>query len=176
LPIFEVRSRIRAKEGVSTRWKFGDDASPAVTMNRVGRGTATYCAFLSGLSGFKPAIPLRPVDRGSTDDSMAHFIPTKFDARISGLLAEAVKDVERPVACSEPLVETTIIDSPKRVLIPLVNWSAGPVKQLHVKLNFAPPAGATPRLGSGAKINADPDGQGFTFDLDVADAIVLDAR
>ena len=109
---------------------------------------------------------------------MAHLIPTKFDTRISELLAEAVKDVERPVLCSEPLVETTIIDSPNGVLIPLINWSAGPVKQLHVKLNFAPPGGrpAKARLGSGAKVSADADGRGFTFDLDVADALVLDTR
>jgi hypothetical protein len=176
VPIFEVRSRIGTNRGVSGNWKFGDDLSPAVTVKRVGSGTATYCAFLPGLTCFKPAIPLRPVDRGSTDDSMAHFIPTKFDARVSNLIADVATDVERPVVCSETLVETTIIDSPHGVIIPLINWSAGPVKQLHVKLNVAPPAGTKPQLGSGAKVSTDPDGRGFTFDLDVADALVFDAR
>jgi hypothetical protein len=107
---------------------------------------------------------------------MSHFIPTKFDTRASQLIGDAAKGVERPVDCSEPLVETTIVDSAHGVLIPLINWSAGPVKQLHVKLNFAPPAGAKPRLAGGGKVSADPGGRSFTFDLNVADALVFDAR
>ena len=35
-----------------------------------------FAAFLPGVSYFAPAIPLRPVDRSSVDESMAHFIPT----------------------------------------------------------------------------------------------------
>jgi hypothetical protein len=176
VPVFEVRSRIGARAGDTIKSTFADDGSPAVTVKKVGSGMATYCAYLPGLSYFKPAIPLRPVDRGSTDDSMAHFIPTKFGARVAQLIGSAAGNVARPVVCSEPLVETTVIDSPHGVLIPLNNWSAGPVKQLRVTLDFAPPAGAKPRLGSGGKVIAGPDGRSFTFDLDVADALVFDSR
>eukprot|EP01047_Picozoa_sp_COSAG01_P120156 COSAG01_NODE_48883_length_377_cov_0.687050_1_plen_125_part_11 len=45
-----------------------DDGSPAAVRSRVGVGQALYFAFLPGLSYFDPAIPLRPVDRGSTDE------------------------------------------------------------------------------------------------------------
>lgn len=139
-----------------------------------GTGGAMVLAFLPGLSYFYPAIPRKPVDRGSTDDSMAHFIPTQFDPGTTGFLSYLTKDIARPVVCSERLVENTVIESPHGWLIPLVNWSAGPVKGLQVKVSL-PVKGAKVSLASGAAVQAKTeDGQEvYQLDLDVADALIL---
>ena len=62
----------------------------AVVHRKAGRGAATYCGMLPGLSYYQPAIPRRPVDRGATDDSMTHFLPTAFDPEAAGLIASAI--------------------------------------------------------------------------------------
>src|SRR5262249_47849528 len=77
--VFGAKSRFTAAKNAWGFWKFRD-GSPAAVIRRIGKGSAQYYGFLPGLSYLKPAIPLRPVDRGATDDTMAHFIPTKFDA------------------------------------------------------------------------------------------------
>ncbi len=151
-----------------------DGGKPAVTRRKSGKGEAWYCGFLPGLSYFKAAIPLRPVDRGATDDTMAHFIPTEFDAATKALLGEMTEGVSRPVVCSEPLVETTVIEAKSGVVIPLVNWSKGPIKGLTVTVSIDVPL-AKVELASGKPVKATGDkGQRvFTLDLDVADALIL---
>jgi hypothetical protein len=170
IPVIGVRSRLAPAAGTRTQATFAD-ASPAIVTRSVGKGEATCCAFLPGLSYFKPAIPLRPADRGTTDDAMAHFIPTAFDRGAGALVAAAADGIERPVACSEPLVESTIIDSPHGMLVPLVNWSGHAVKQLTVKF----PDGAHSKsatLATGVTVRREGDSS-FILDLDVADALIL---
>jgi hypothetical protein len=111
--------------------------------------------------------------RGARDDTMAHFLPTKFDRRAAALVASPA-GADRPVVCSEPLVETTMIEAKTGTVIPLVNWSAGPIKGLTVTVNVAVPA-ATAALASGNPVTVARRGRRavFTLDLDVADALVL---
>ena len=45
------------------------DGSPAAIRTPTGHGSALFYGFLPGLSYFETAIPLRPVDRGSTDEN-----------------------------------------------------------------------------------------------------------
>jgi len=85
---------------------------------------------LPGLSYFKPALPKRPVDRGSRDDALCHFVPSDFDANASRLIG-SIADVERPVVCSDPLVETTVIETKQGTLITLNNWSGKPARKLR---------------------------------------------
>ncbi|HVF10425.1 MAG TPA: beta-galactosidase trimerization domain-containing protein [Abditibacteriaceae bacterium] len=172
LPVFGVRSRFTLK-GATAQATFAD-GSPALSSKKAGAGIATYCGFLPGLCYFKPALPLRPVDRGSTDDSMAHFIPTKFDRAASALIGSPASGVERPVVSSVPLVESTIIQARQGVVIPLTNWSGGPVKKLKLSLNITAPTGSA-KLASGQPVKVSRQGakQVFTFDLDVADALIL---
>jgi hypothetical protein len=172
MPAIGVRCRLKLKDARAVG-TFAD-GSPAVALRRVGNGYATCCAFLPGLSYFKPAIPLRPVDRGSTDQAMAHFIPTQFDAGARALIEEPLADLVPPVVCSEPLVESTVIEAKGGTLIPLVNWSAGPVKGLKVTATIPLPAKSAELAGGGALAVAREDGRTvFTLDLDVADAIIL---
>eukprot|EP01051_Picozoa_sp_SAG22_P011759 SAG22_NODE_1161_length_5307_cov_55.889593_1_plen_112_part_00 len=66
---------------------FDSDKSPAATRRRVGAGWALYAGFYPGLSYFDPAIPRRPVCRGSTDESFNHWIPSEFNTAAKYLLA-----------------------------------------------------------------------------------------
>src|SRR4029079_11032097 len=113
---------------------------------------------------FKPAIPLRPVDRGTTDDAMAHFIPTDFHRGAAALIASPAHDVERPVRCSVPLVETTVIRAKQGVLVFLINWSGKPLKGLKVDLRLNELASADVKLASESSVRR--DGDAYTFDLD----------
>jgi len=172
LPVIGVRSRFTVK-GAQVQGTFAD-GSPAITVKTTGKGTATYCGFLPGLSYFKPAMPLRPADRGSTDDSMAHFIPTAFDRAAAALIGSPAAAIDRPINSSNPLVETSIIQAKQGVLIPLTNWSGGPIKGLQVTTNIEVPTKEV-KLASGqpVKVSGADGKRVFTFDLDVADALIL---
>jgi hypothetical protein len=126
------------------------------------------------LSYFHPALPRRPVDRNSAPDSMAHFIPTAFDSGVAALIGQPAADVHRPITCSEPLVEATMLESPHGVAVVLVNWSGQPIKNLQVTLHVPTP-GKTVELATGGQVNHALDGgrRVCTFDLNVADALVL---
>lgn len=175
IPVINVRSRFAVASssdgGAAVAGTFSD-GSPAVTIRSVGKGRATYCGFLPGLSYFKPAIPLRPVDRGTTDDSMAHFIPTNFERGASSLIASPAVDVERDVICSDSLVETTVIQAKQGWVVSLVNWSGRPAKGLSLKLSLPRAAGA--ELATGLPVRR--KGDRYIFDLDVADGLVLRSR
>ena len=171
LSAYGVRSKVTAA-GAEIDGKFSD-GSAAIATRVVGKGSVMYCAFLPSLAYFAPAIPQRPLDRSSSDDAMSHFIPTAFDAAAAQLINRQVDASRHPVVASERLVETTIIESKKGVLITLANWSAAPVKNLTVTVKIPIPKTAV--LASGAKLTSKTNGDGteFTLDLDVADALIL---
>ena len=150
------------------------DASPAVATHAVGTGRTIYCGFLPGLAYYQPAIPQRPVDRGSTDDAMCHFLPTEFDAGAAALIGLPAQDLARPVECSQPLVETTIIEAGQGTVIPLVNWSGKPVPDLQVTLRIKTPTSKITLASGGPVKVSQVEGQTvLTFALDVADALIL---
>src|SRR5262249_25167250 len=149
------------------------DGLPAVLARSAGKGSARYHAFLPGLSYFKPAMPLRPMDRGATDDSMTHFLPHAFDEGAFNLIAGEIADKDLPVVCSHEHVETTVIQAKQGVLIPLINWrnqklGLKGVRGLTVTVNIAVPT-ADVSLASGRPVQVSRrDGKVvFTLDLDV---------
>ncbi len=161
-PAFGAVSRI--KSNAEDRAGTFADMSPV----RTRKGSAVYCGILPGLSYFRPAMPKRPVDRGSAEDALCHLIPTETDPSVLGFLGATAGP--RPVQASNPLVETTVIESKHGALIPLVNWSAGPARELKLTVNIDLPR-KTASLASGRPVKR--DGNVFTFDLDVADALIL---
>lgn len=152
------------------------DGSPAVTSRQVEKGRAIYCAFLPSLSYYQPAIPLRPVDRGSTDDAMAHFLPTDFSPGAADLIKLPLTDagVVGPVQSSVALVECSIIDSPKGTAIVVTNWTTEPLKGLTLTLDF-PVATGNVSLGSGGKIKVEQNAgkTQLKFDLDLGDVVIF---
>ena len=172
-PVVGVRARFQASPENNTFYHF-TDGSPAVSNRQVGQGAATYCGLLPGLSYYHPAIPRRPVDRGATDTAMVHFLPTEFDKEAADLIASAAVHVSRPVQCSHPLVETTIIESAHGTVVPLVNWTAEPVKELEVTVSIGTPTRkALLASGGPVRVQEHDDWRVYTFDLDVADALIL---
>jgi hypothetical protein len=172
IPVFGARSHV-ALDGAQVDATF-HDGIPAVTHNKAGKGVATYCAYLPALSYYHPAIPKRPVDRGATDDAMVHFLPTEFDARMAALIASPAAVLIHPITCSEPLVETMLIESPHGTAISLVNWSGRPTKDLTVNIRVSVPKGKV-SLASGRKVRVERTDAGLTvrFDCPTADVLII---
>ena len=114
------------------------DGSPAVVEKAHGKGRAVLFGFLPALAYMKSGLPVRPLDRGATNDSFSHFLPTGMDTRLRAALTGAFlpPDYQRPVVCSEPLVEATVIETaqPPRLAIPLLNFTGKPIGKLVVKV------------------------------------------
>jgi hypothetical protein len=172
MPVVGIKRRFQS-QGAEVLATYAD-GSPAVSRKAVGQGSAIYCGFLPGLSYFYPAIPRRPVDRGSSDDSMAHFIPTKFDSLASTLVGLPAEGLGLPVTSSVPLVESSVVRSTHGTVIPLVNWSGEPIKKLTVTVILGG-LGDKAELASGRPLQAESkEGKRvFTLELDVADALIL---
>ncbi|MBN1607863.1 MAG: beta-galactosidase trimerization domain-containing protein, partial [Polyangiaceae bacterium] len=174
-PIYSARSHVRLA-GARPVATF-DDGSAAITSAQVGRGRTTYCGFLPGLSYFAPAVPRRPVDRGGTnEDAFTFFIPTEFSRPVARLVGLPAAHVRRDVLCSEPLVESGLIESDSGAVIPLVNFGAGPVERLRVSARLAVSGRPTVTLASGQPVSVRRQGRctwELTLDLDVADALVV---
>ncbi len=171
-PVFGAVSRIRVDRGAAVQGNFKDGA-PAVTARQAGKGAATYCAFLPGLSYFKPAIPLRPVDRGSTDDAMAHFIPTEFDAGAGELIHLPLAGLTPPVLADRQSVESSVIESPAGKVIILINWSGQPIQGLKLSVARPVPGKAELAGGGAVQVTSEKDRAVFVLDLNLADALIL---
>ena len=172
-PVFGVVSKVDAAEGTKVLGKFAD-GSPAVVTHAPGKGQTTYCAFLPSLSYFKPAVPLKPLDRGTSDDAMSHFLPTQFDPAADRLIGSIASAVARPIVCSAQHVETSIIESPAGTAILVTNWSGEPIAGLKLTVSVPVPAKSI-TLAGGGHIETQREGNKaiITIDLNIADTIIL---
>jgi len=174
VPVIGVQSVVNVTTAKASA-KFAD-GKPAVTSRAHGKGQAIYCAFLPSLSYYKPAIPMRPVDRGSTDDAMAHLLPTEFDSHAAAMIAQPLKTagVSPSITASAPLVETSIIDSPAGMVIVVNNWTSQPREGLQLALNFPVKASAiTLASGKAVAVQKKGDTTVLTFDLNLSDVLIL---
>ncbi len=181
IPVFGAICKITTQADSSVTGRFSDGSPAVVQINR-GRGKIIYCAFLPGLSFFKPAIPMKPVDRGSTDDAMAHFIPADFNETIGNLIGSAFTEELYMVAKIDGkpagFIETTIIENGNDMVIPVINWSGNkPLRILiEIKQNLAGKRIWT-GLASGKplniKYNIEKNKSELSFEIDVADAIIV---
>jgi hypothetical protein len=168
VPIFGVRSRLnRNSHNSDIQFKSG---TPAIHINKSGKGWSVYMAFLPGLTYYHTATDKIPVDRGTHAGASSHLIPNKFSETLNHLLGNPLFWVSPTVVCSEKLVEANIIDSPKGSVVILTNWSGGPVKGLEVKL---PADLAKKKLSTASGASFIRKGRTVTLDLDVADALIL---
>ncbi|MHB9105970.1 MAG: beta-galactosidase trimerization domain-containing protein [Armatimonadota bacterium] len=173
IPAYGAVSRVTAANGATVVGTF-KDGSPAYVTQMVGKGYTAYCGFLPGLSYFQPAIPKKPLDRGTTPDAMAHYLPTTFDQRLNVIVGSFVPAQLRPVTISAPLVEATVIESKVGTAITLTNWTNTPVKGLQVTANIpVPTKKVTLSTGKPVKVGKVNGKTVFTLDLDIADTIIL---
>ncbi|MFO0965779.1 MAG: beta-galactosidase trimerization domain-containing protein [Gemmataceae bacterium] len=177
-PLFGAHDAVKPTGTAKVDWRIGA-GGPGLITRAEGKGKTIYCAFLPGLSYFHRALPRRPFDRGATNDSFTHFIPTEFDAALSAALDALLPRVANAVTLSDPLVEHTIIAAKDGTAIPLVNWSKGPIKGLRVVIpNALKLPTKNVALASGQPLRVEKDGPALALilDLDVADAIILRAK
>ena len=159
------------------------DGKPAVVKKAHGKGQALLFGFFPGMAYMKSGLPLRPTDRSGTNAGFNHLLPTAMDP---ALRAQLVDDflppgLVRPVECSEPLVETTCIDTPAigaqpaRLAVPLMNYTGRPIAALRVKINGLDKARAIKSIERGAvKPEAVEGATVVTLPLDVADVLLID--
>jgi hypothetical protein len=176
VPVFDLLSPFGPRGKETQVIGTFNDKTPAITQRSVGKGQAYYVGFLPGLTYLQPAMEKRPVDRGATDDALAHLLPTQVDYMAGRLIALPLdgKLASVPVFVHGPLVEATVLRSKHGVVIPLIDWSGIARKQLRVTVALDVPTKQV-WLASGRPVTV-KQGQGyvdFTLDLEVADALIL---
>lgn len=151
------------------------DGKPAIIETAHGKGKVVLFGFLPGQAYLKSGLPVRPVDRSGVDSGFDHFLPTAMDVSLRQRIVNDFlpKDFAPPVTCSETLVESTVIDSPGKLGIPLINYTGKPIAKLTVTI-----AGKTKTIRSieHGKLNAKTTGEVTTVELplDVADMLLID--
>lgn len=174
IDVYDVVSHVSLAGGATALGTF-KSGEPAVIANRVGAGETIYCAFLAGLSYFKPALPKIPVDRGNLDSSLAHFIPTNFDTAADALIGRLGANLPLPLQTNNKLVQTDVIQSSEGAVITLTNWSATPANGLEITLNASdlPAKSVTMASGKPVQVKQQNGKTVLTLDLPVADAVIL---
>ena len=138
-----------------------------------------FCAFPLGLAYFLPAVPRRPVDRGTEDSSFNHFLPTEFEAAVleQVLLTLPTAASGRQAVASRPLVDSHLLVAEGiGPAVVLVNWSPAPRHNLTVTVRQqAVPPFESVALASGGQVSVAAADGSYTIRLSlaVADAIVL---
>lgn len=113
------------------------DNSPAAVLHRLGQGCAFLVGALPGAAYIASAVPVRPWDRGTTDEAFCHFLPADFDASLRSLILWPVRraGVTPPVALSRPVVEWSLLDSRAGTALMLLNWTGKPIPRLTVTVH-----------------------------------------
>ena len=172
-PVFGLAGTFKAGQDAQVTGKF-KNGRPAIVHRAVGKGSATYCGFLPGLTYLQKALPKIPVDRGATDDSSAHFLPTDFEMSARALVGAPLANIKPQISCA-PLTEAMIIRSKQGVVIPLVNWDKAALKSQTLVVHVPVPTKSI-RLASGRPIQVESKAGGAVsvrFDLGVADALIF---
>ncbi|MCJ8331026.1 MAG: beta-galactosidase trimerization domain-containing protein [Lentisphaeria bacterium] len=157
------------------------DGSPAIIEKIHGKGRTVLFGFLPGQAYLKSALPLRPVDRSSNDGGYNHWLPTEMDKALRSAITDFVPaDYQRPVVCSEDLVETSCIDTTKpskRLAVPLMNYSGKFIKALTVKIAGVKKIRSIRSVKyKKVKTSFDGDVMTVTLPLDVADILLIDTK
>ena len=172
LPVLSVRAKLKAKGG-EVLAKFAN-GSPAIVRSTPGKGETLSCAFLPGSPTIMVPSRLSPPTVQAPPIPSATFTPPISTPRSAELIARSARDLLRPVTCSEPLVESCIVETKTASVITLANWSKGPVKNLEVKLiRKIPQQKNHSGQRQAAKGRKEKDGLTLTLDLEVADAVIL---
>ena len=183
-PVLGARHVFTPRAGTEVTARFADEAAASTSLI-VGKGRAIYYGWFIGLSYFLPAIPLRPADRGGTDQAFTHFVPSNFSVGVLELVQNAsmAAQVQRQVVCSNRLVHgrAVVAKGGQAVVIPLTNW-AGEKNLTGLRVNVTLAAvkpGMEATLASGGAVHESPGGsvaKGVQFvvdHLEVADALIL---
>lgn len=115
-----------------------DDGRPIGVTNEFGAGRAQLLGTFPATAYVQKAIPKRPYDRGGSEDSFSHFLPTAFLSDLRSVLAPAMGAVRLAVRTSEALVDATVIEAPRGLVVPMANFSGKSIKALTVTVPDVP--------------------------------------
>lgn len=181
VPVLVWKQRLTPADG-AVLGTFKDGAT-AVVEKVHGKGRAVLCGFFPGLAYERSGLPLRPVDRSGVDSGYNHFLPTGMNVTLRRRLVDEFlpKNLRRPVECSEPLVEATVIDTPAlggkgaRLAVPLMNYTGKPLATLTVRIPGAAGAKAVRSVERGVLRAESREGAlVVTLPLAVADMLLID--
>lgn len=112
------------------------DGKPAVTVRELGKGKAYAIGTAIGNTHLKTAVRPVPWARGGYVNL---YNPTDYDATTTKLIGLGVADMTAPreVQCSDPFVESQLLDNKKGTLVTLVNWTNEPSRDVTVKVRLA---------------------------------------
>ncbi|MCS6900483.1 MAG: beta-galactosidase trimerization domain-containing protein, partial [Myxococcales bacterium] len=170
--IVGARWHLRHNKDTSVELRF-EDGEPALLRRRVGKGEVIALAFLPGLSYLRPALPLRPVDRGSREDTLAHLLPTGVSPAIASLLESLSSGLERAAVTSSPLIEAALLEGPSGWLVPVIDWTGAEATEVQVTVPTGPFRRVS--LASGHPVHMEERGgkQVASFRVETADALLL---
>lgn len=183
VPVLVWKQPLAATDGtVIGKFK---DGSPAVVAKAHGRGRSILFGFLPGQAYLQSALPVRPVDRGATADSFAHFLPTGMRLHLLPRLTDdflgANAREAKSVVTTDGLVETTCIDTPARagaparLAVPLINWSGAEATSLTLTIRGVDKPSKVRSVERGElKYTQVKGGIQITMPLNVADMLLID--
>jgi len=178
LPALATVQRLRPAESGQTVGQF-HDGSPAAVLCRRGRGQALLIGGFPGAAYVSPAIPIRPWDRGTTDEAMCHFLPTEFDGQARDAILWPLQQagIVPDVRVSEPVVEWNVVDAPGGSAIFLLNWTGRPIEALQVTVRGELGDRSVSSTQQGAlQPERTADGWQVTLPLGITDCIMVRAE
>ncbi len=105
---------------------------------------------------------------------MLVFLPTFVDEGIVSLLERTAPWSGLHVSCSKRFVDTTVIRAKQGVVIPLINWNPQATQGLRLTVSLDVPTQHVSLASAGpVRVQRENGRTVFTFDLDVADALIL---
>ena len=154
------------------------DGTPAVIEKKHGKGRAVLFGFFPGMAYERSGLPILPVDRGGTDArGSRHFLPTQMDVDLRRRLVDAMLPTGfiRPVICSEALVESTCIDSPGKLAVPLINYTGKRIDALTVRINGLTSPKSVRSVEHGPLKSETRNGATFIkLPIDITDMLLID--
>ncbi len=183
VPVIAWKQPLTVTDGVMIgKFKNGD---AAVVAKRHGSGRAILFGFLPGQAYLQSGTPIRPVDRGASPESFAHYLPTSMRlpllARLTDDFLGANAFTAKYVVTTDGLVETTCIDTPAkdgkpaRLAVPLINWTGNEVTTLTITIRGLDKVTKVRSVERGElKYTQVKGGIQIQMPLNVADMILID--
>jgi len=133
-------------------------------INQWGKGTVIHFAFLPGLAYAKDA-------RRAEGKVVVGYLDSERQLITAGArLARVI----RPVECSAPLIEASLLSSSKGSVVPLANWSMEPIRALTVILRPPKQVKAVESVKQGKlRFKTVPGGIQVTLPLESTDMLLV---
>jgi hypothetical protein len=175
VPIVAMKQELTADDAKPTgRWQGSKADVVSATQRKLGKGVVIAVGAPIATSYMRTAVKQAPWARGGRHTV---YNPTEYDKTLHALIAAPCTEVavEQPATCSNPLVESIVLDDKTGTLLTLVNWTNGPVKDVEVRVRMKD-APKTVRTISGQRdleFSAKDGIVAFRIDVAEADYVLL---